>query len=107
MAQQCWYQDEGTVTKVCVVCRKRATFALDTMTERPRCPCIVHQRHIFAPCGLPKFLCEACQEGGWISLSGTGGGDALYNEILNLEIVKGQMLAYDRVRSEETDDDES
>lgn len=106
MAQQCWYEDEGRIAKVCVVCQKRVTFAIDTMTERPLCPCIVHITHIFAICGQPKFLCEACKDEGWISLAGTGGGDALYNERLNLEIVRGQILAYDRVRGEETDDDD-
>lgn len=107
MSESCWYNDEGRAdTKVCVVCQKRVTEVMDTMTRMLSCPCTVHKRRIFAMCGQTKFLCEACQDEGWISLAGTGGGDAIYNERLNLEIVRGQILALDRVRSEETDDDD-
>lgn len=107
MSELCWYDDHGrTDTKVCVVCQKRVTEVMDTMTRRLSCPCTVHKTRIFAICGKTEFLCDACQDEGWILLAGTGGVDALYNERLNLEIVRGQILAYDRVRSEETDDDD-
>lgn len=62
--------------------------------RRSKCP--VHKEKLFLICGPCRYVCDDCLEAGWVSTAGTGGGDHLYNEQLNVKIVRGERLPYRR-----------
>lgn len=90
----CWCNDtEKTESKTCVVCSHTETILMHPYYRELRCP-FHHPVRVVET----KHVCDSC--------AGTGGGDALYNRELNLEIVKGKIVAYDRERSSSTEDDD-
>lgn len=87
------------------VCSITVTQLMNPFWRERTCP-FHHPEKVIFICGPCKFVCDACRAIGWVSTAGTGGGDFLYNSDLNLEIVKGKLLAYDRDVQEEDDDSE-
>lgn len=96
---ECWCNDtKKTENKSCVVCGHTETMLMAEFWRKARCPSHKKKNNVVLICGECKHVCDPCVELGWISTAGTGGGDHLYNVELNLKIVKGKTLVYDRTR---------
>ena len=97
---RCWCDDVAkTECKTCIVCSTTVTHLMGPYWRKLECP--LHKLNGFRSiliCGPCKFVCDECVAIGWVSTAGTGGGDFLYNSELNLEIVRGELCAYDRER---------
>lgn len=96
MADQCGCGWREIIVR-CAVCSIEKTAREYILCQTHRVPLI---------CGKCRFVCDACIDAGWISLAGTGGGDALYNPKLNLELVRGQLRVLNR-ESSSSEEDES
>lgn len=99
---ECWCNDtKKRQIDECVVCHRKRTKLMDEHTRKRDCPS--HSVHLFFCCGIIKHLCDSCVENGWVSNSGTGGGDALFNNSLKLKIVGNRLLALnERIEEEES-----
>lgn len=94
---ECWCDDtKRTEKKTCVVCGYNEIVLMNEFYRKVRCPS--HKKSFVFICGECKHVCDMCTKLGWISTAGKGGGDFLFNVELNLEIVKGKTVVYDRPR---------
>lgn len=62
-----------------------------TAIDRNR-KCPIKSHRICSFCGECEYVCEACDEKGWYSTAGQGGGTYRLNDLTNEELIKGRIV---------------
>ena len=63
----------------CFICRLDFNIQMSDMFRKMNCK--VPEHKFIAPCGYPDYVCVECENKGWVSRSGDGGGIRCYNEL--------------------------
>jgi len=68
--ENCNCKTEGFTDYICVICKQSETHPMSEIDLKAQCK--IHR--IIMMCGRPEFVCKPCEEAGWYSTAGWGGG---------------------------------
>lgn len=66
-------------TRTCFICKLDFHIQMDRAFRKMNCAVSGHI--FFAPCGYPDYVCVGCENEGWHSLTGDGGGIRCHNKL--------------------------
>jgi hypothetical protein len=75
--QNCKCKKSGAINDTCVICHQSVTRPM--FDYELRADCQLHR--VIMMCGHPEFVCKSCDEAGWYSTAGWGGGTQHINRI--------------------------